>query len=128
MNSKSHPKTIAAASKNNCSMPLTNALADNNNDHYQVGGISLVTKEVHQAFTTGHGVCLITFKWNGGSGIIVKDFHKHNFPPNFHWILKVEFAFMDWFHCSPLPKHWIDGQRHLFGWVVFMHLLRWLLM
>ena len=79
-------------------MPLTNALADKNNDHYQVGGISLVTKEVHQAFTTGHGVCLITFKWNGGSGIIVKDFHKHNFPPNFHWILKVEFAFMDWFH------------------------------
>ena len=51
---QSHSKVIAAA---NGSVSLNIVSTDNNNDHCQVDGISLVTNQIHKAFSaTGHGI------------------------------------------------------------------------
>ena len=73
---KSHPKAIAEAIATNTTMSLTIAPAEHDCNFRQVGGISPVTKEVHQAFTTGHGVCLVTTWSNYFHGINAANFHK----------------------------------------------------
>ena len=73
---KSHTQAIAEASAKNTTLSLTIAPAEHDRDCCQVGGKLpvTVTEKVHQAFTTGHGICLVTTLLNYCHGINLAKF------------------------------------------------------
>ena len=72
---ESDPKAIFNAIENNTTTSLNIAPAEHDLDCRQVCGKLPVTEKVRQAFTTGHGICLITTLLNYYYGINKEKFH-----------------------------------------------------
>ena len=123
---KSHPKAIAEASVTNTTMSLTIALAEHDCDSYQVGGTLPVTKEVHKAFTIGHGVCCITTNWNYFNGTNVANFHKYR---RFLFHLALDLAGGIHLHglvpLQSIEKN-LGGAAQEYVWMGGLHALCWM--
>ena len=93
------------------------------------GGKLPVTDQFYEAITkTGHGICHVFKEKSWKNAINKADYYEHDFTPEIPEDLAGGICCHGLMPLQSKKKKWVEIQRHINGWLIFMQLFGALVM